>query len=166
MNKILPLIIIVAVVVVGVVVFLNLPKGNQPVVSVTPGTSGTANPTVTPNPGPSLSVIVELMRSAPGANASESEKQAFSSRVASLGVESTMVDLRTCSPAPSIIRFKAGSRVTVKNSDSVSHTITHPIGLNVSVAARSEVSQSLNLSAGIYGYSCDGKLAGIFLVYQ
>lgn len=164
--------IILAVIIIGVLVvgyFWMKPQATTIVpgtISTTP-TNAPANPasgTGNGNTRPNQPNISKLLTSPPDAKATPAQLNAFSKEVAAIGVASESLDVTRCDPYPNVIIVKAGKAINFTNADSISHIIANGNLFSVVVPANGQITGSLNASAGILGYSCDGTLVGFFLV--
>jgi len=137
--------------------------GNTPATSQNnPTPPATNNPAQAPKPA---AVDVQaLLATNPGPRATQQQLKVFSANVSSYSVDANSIDVTACMPNPAVARIKMGKPLTLKNSDSVAHTL-----VNGSITMQSPANSSKTLtpaftSPGIYGYSCDTKITGIFLV--
>jgi plastocyanin len=126
-------------------------------------TSPSPSPSTNPNLPPQVDITALLAKN-PGAGATTEQLKEFSSKVSDLSKDATSIDMTSCNPNPQISRVKIGKPITFKNSDSVSHKVVNG-NLVIDIAAKSNKAITPAFpSLGIYGYTCDTKMAGIFLV--
>lgn len=93
----------------------------------------------------------------PDQGASDEVKKAFAEKVTALAQETNRITVSArCFFEPAIIRVKSEQKITIKNTDSLPHTLT--IGLvTLSMPPGSEKTIEAAFGAGLgnYGYFCD-----------
>lgn len=108
--------------------------------------------------------ISKLLSENPKSGASQDELTAFSAKVSSYAVDTTSVDVSSCLPNPAVARVNMGKAITFKNSDSLPHRLVNgKITIDIPANSSKAISPAFP-SPGIYGYSCDTEITGIFLV--
>lgn len=108
--------------------------------------------------------INALLAENPGAGATESQLGVFSQKVFGYSVETSEIDVSSCNPKPAVSRISFGKSVVFKNSDSISHKLVNG-NLVIDVPASSSIKLVPKFDGrGIYGYSCDTKMVGIFMI--
>ncbi|MEK9157849.1 MAG: hypothetical protein AAB638_01535 [Patescibacteria group bacterium] len=141
------LIVASAIVVAGVLSYLTVDKtGSNP--SPTPSLSSSGSP--------SGFNSLQQLGPTPSANASQTEKSNFATKLRTLAVSTNSVDIgKNCSMSPSMISVKSGYNLTFKNIDTADH------GLNISEQIKLPAGKETTIKAvfkgpGVYGINCDG----------
>lgn len=135
----------------------NTPSTNTPINNV----PGTNTPTVTT---PAFSFAETLLNENPGANATQEQLKTWSAKVASYSVETSSVDVASCNPNPVVAKVTLKKPILFTNVDTVSHRLVNgDITIDVPAQGSKSVAPAF-AGPGIYGYSCDTRITGIFLV--
>ena len=122
----------------------------------------TNTPVVVP-PAPSVDVV-KLLAENPGSGATKEQLTTFSAKVSGYSKDATSIDVSGCVPNPTVSRIKLNTPIIFKNTDAASHKLVNG-NLTINVPANSSTAIIPEFaSLGIYGYSCDTKITGIFLV--
>ena len=123
----------------------------------------------------SLDMSVEerekLVLEAPGQDASQEEKERHFQIAQSIAEVAQYLDITNCKKGnPVVFQVKEGQEFTVKNDDSVSHTVSLGEKQNFPVPEKSTktILPEFDKGPGVYGYGCDGsaKEVGMILVVQ
>lgn len=135
----------------------SVPNENTPVSTVP-----ASNNTVVATPAPSL--VETLLAENPGGGATQEQLKAWSGKVSSYSVETSSIDVANCSPNPAIAKVTLKKPILFTNVDSVAHKLVNG---NITIEVPAQGSKSVApafAGPGIYGYSCDTRITGIFLV--
>ena len=108
--------------------------------------------------------INKLLAKNPGSGATASQLKSFSAEVSSYAVDTSSVEVTACSPNPAVVRVPLNKPISFKNTDSLPHKLVNG-NITINVPANSSKSVTPAFAGpGIYAYSCDTKILGIFLV--
>jgi plastocyanin len=108
--------------------------------------------------------VQKLLADNPGAGATQDQLKAFSATVSDASIDATGIDVTSCSPTPAVARVKLGKPLTFKNSDAATHIIVNGKEVVFDVPTGTKTLTPTFPGPGIFGYSCDTKIVGIFLV--
>ncbi|MCH7524524.1 MAG: hypothetical protein IIC74_05830 [Bacteroidetes bacterium] len=105
-----------------------------------------------------------------GEDASGEERRLHAELVRKEAKDVNILDISNCAPNPIALAVGYGESITIKNSDTVSHTLSHRIDREASVIPAGGtkdivVSDFVGIEEGkegFAGYLCDGSPAGIF----
>ena len=105
-----------------------------------------------------------LLAMNPGDGGTAEQLKSFSAKVSTYAVDTSTVDVTSCSPNPVVSRTKIKKPIVFNNSDTGSHKIINGnIIIDVPANGTKSVTPAFQ-GPGIYGYSCDSRIVGIFLV--
>ena len=107
--------------------------------------------------------------SPPGADASDKERQAYFDLVTSQATAADMLVLgANCTPVPLVISLPLKKTFTIKNTDTVAHTMRLDKDHTYTIEAgkSKEIAADFGHEAGLYGYGCDSstKAVGMMVV--
>lgn len=108
--------------------------------------------------------VNNLLSENPGAGATTEELKAFSIKVSRHALSTSVVDVTSCSPRPEVARISLKQPIEFKNSDSIPHKLINGKVVIDVPANKSKIITPAFPGPGIFGYSCDTKIVGIFLV--
>lgn len=172
MEKILKILIgvvSIAILIVLYYIFSNkMPQGSIVGTNQIPQQGVKSSPTPSPTSNTSKNVnsidITALLALNPGAGATTEQMREFSAKVSGYSKDATSINVTSCEPDPQIARIKKGQPINFKNSDSSSHKIVNgKLVIDVPANSNKAIIPAFP-GLGIYGYTCDTKMAGIFLV--
>lgn len=169
-TKPVVLVLLVAVLSLGIVIYSRYYKSENNDITATTPTPPSSPPAI---PQPIVKPLTSEERAVlkfPGSNASQQEINNHIQLVNKLVKETEIIDINSCSPEPLVFRTSLNKSFMIRNKDSGSHTIQRgssilakiPAGKTITVKSRDLFIKG----AGNYGYSCDSTSAivGIFLV--
>lgn len=105
-----------------------------------------------------------LLAMNPGDDGTTEQLKSFSAKVSTYAVNTSAVDVTSCLPNPVVSRVMINKPIVFNNSDTVAHKIVNgKIVIDVPADGAKSVTPAFQ-GPGIYGYSCDSKIVGIFLV--
>ncbi len=108
--------------------------------------------------------VEELLKLNPGSGATTDQMRVFSAKVSNFATDTSSVDVTSCAPNPSVARVTLNKPINFVNSDSVAHKLVNgKITIDVPAKGSKKITPAFQ-GPGIYGYSCDTKISGIFLV--
>jgi len=89
----------------------------------------------------------------------------YSQEVLAAAKSAAVLEIHNCQMTPPVLLLTNSSEeLVVRNHDQQTHQLSHA-KFNYEIAASGETKVSTKFdSPGIYGYTCDDKLSGIFLV--
>lgn len=165
-QKTIITVLLAAIIVLGFLIYnqskapLTLPDGeNNTTNNLTPENSKPVSNTLPPAPN-----VAELLEENPGSGANTAQLTTWSAKVSSYAVNTSAVEVTACAPSPAVARVSLNQPITFKNTDSVAHTLVNG-KITMTIPANSSKAITPNFAGpGIYGYSCDTKITGIFLV--
>ncbi|MFZ2522239.1 MAG: hypothetical protein WAX44_00030 [Minisyncoccia bacterium] len=165
--------LVLAVVIVGYFIYVDkstdISAGEssttqQNIAETGPRTTKNGTSTNFENNKGSMVNVEKLLTLNPGSNATTEQLKSFALSVSSYAIDTTSVDVTSCSPNPAVSRVTMKKNINFVNSDSVAHKLINgKITIEVPAKGSKQVSPAFP-GPGIYGYSCDTKMAGIFLV--
>jgi len=106
-----------------------------------------------------LSADEKILLKTPPQSASETEKAAHFAVVNRLARTTEFLDLSTCFGNPLAFRVQEGAIFTIKNNDTVEHTLQISQKYLYTVAAKGErkLTANFGFGPGVYGYGCDNS---------
>lgn len=118
-------------------------------------------------PSPGVTPSEQGVLAFAGEDASAEERELHAELVRREAKDVNILDISNCTPDPVALRVEYGESITIKNSDTVAHTLSHretsiiPAGgtKDVVVSDFAEIEEGIE---GFAGYSCDGSLVGVF----
>jgi hypothetical protein len=164
-QKTLIFILIVAIIVVGVVIFYS---GNSQYSqnAITQNERNSKSDISNPTPIKPAIDLANLLSDLKGYSSLEnSKKSAVYEQIKASAVYSKTLSINDCKSEPQIMRVVANSPFTVKNNDARERIISHEQAFKISVSPKGETVANINFKdEGSYGYLCDGVLSGILFV--
>ena len=163
------IVVLVVVALIGILLWRTNKSSNPSTMSQSTTPSASPSPATqpsTPTPAPTSQQpdVKALLAANPGQGATQQEMKDFSAKVSAVSVDTSTVDITACAPVPAVAHVKLHTPITIKNQDPADHKLVNG-DIAITVPASSSQSYTPNFAGpGIYGYSCDTKLAGIFLV--
>jgi len=118
----------------------------------------------TPAPAAPKVDVQKLLAANPGSGATQEQLKSFSATVSNASVDASAIDVTSCNPSPAVARVKLGKPLMFKNSDAVTHKIVNGKEIVLDIPTGSKELTPAFPGPGIFGYSCDSKIVGIFLV--
>ena len=115
---------------------------------------------------PNLTPEQKKLLAPPSASAPLAEQQAYADMVTKAAQVTTTLSLgASCLPSPMVMSIRMGSTVTVKNTDSVDHTISFDSShaLNIPANSSKQLATDFLKEEGIHGYGCDSIIGGVGL---
>ena len=166
LQKVIISILVLAILVVGYLIYTSNKSSNynNPTSTTTPNSSNNYTRASNNNSSKSTMDVGKILAEDPGSGATTDQFAAFSAKVASYSVDTTSVNITGCFPKPAVAKVMLHKPITFNNADKVGHKLINgkiviDIGANTSKAIAPNFQ-----GPGIYGYSCDSKIVGIFLV--
>ncbi|MCE9549080.1 hypothetical protein K8Q98_01640 [Candidatus Nomurabacteria bacterium] len=170
-QKIIIVVLVVAILVLGFFIYKNQ---KSPIVLNTSENTSVNNTNATNNTNPTNSnVIVKptvpayvatLLASNPGSGATTEQLKEFSAKVFSYAVDASSIEVTHCVPNPAVARVFLNKPINFKNMDSIPHTLVNgDVTMNIPANKTTAITPKF-AGPGIYGYSCDTAINGIFLV--
>jgi hypothetical protein len=147
----------------------NVPQQqSQPIVQETP-VETQSQPTAQPTPDTRLTINnVELHT--PGPNATKEEQDAFTKYVTDNAQAVSQFEIASCKPVPAILKVKDKGSITVKNSDSVDHTIIFNTDHQYTIPKNGQTVINIDFANGesIFGFGCEtanGAVGALLIQY-
>lgn len=109
----------------------------------------------------------ELLLKVPDQRAPEEVKRAYYDLMNRMAEPASVLNITACAAKPIALKVTEGNTVSIRNNDSVTHTIN--IGqrkISVPAGGAAMLTASFDTGPGIYGYGCDTGLGiiGVFFV--